>query len=190
MSPPQELFLARIAPEWATPASAQPAHYGLTMPDERPVVYLLAGLPGSGKTAHALDLESRGTVRLSVDEEMMARHGRLGVDYPAAEHMELLSPVVQQVRAQLIDQVKAGRSVVLDHGLGLRDERDAYKHLVESLGATWELLHFSADIEALVSRLADRQRLDTSAVPITEEMLRGMAASWEEPNGEGERLVR
>ena len=47
-----------------------------------PVVYLLCGLTGSGKTTYARQLEAAGAVRLSVDEEVYARHGRYGVDTP------------------------------------------------------------------------------------------------------------
>src|SRR5215207_8258600 len=49
-----------------------------------PVVYLLCGLTGSGKTTYARQLEAAGAVRLSVDEEVFARHGRYGVDYPTS----------------------------------------------------------------------------------------------------------
>ena len=160
------------------------------MPNPSPVVYLLAGLPGSGKTEHARRLESRGVVRLSVDEAMVASHGRLGVDYPAEEHAERLGPVIDQVRARLIDHVRSGRSVVLDHGLGLREERKKYKRLVEDLGATWELLYFEAETETLLTRLAERGRLNPDAIPITEEILIWMAESWEPPEDEGEQSVR
>lgn len=48
-----------------------------------PVVYLLVGLTGSGKTTYARRrLESAGAARLSVDERVHARHGRYRVDYP------------------------------------------------------------------------------------------------------------
>jgi hypothetical protein len=40
------------------------------------VVYLLCGLTGSRKTSYAKRLEAGGAVRLSVDEEVYARHGR------------------------------------------------------------------------------------------------------------------
>ncbi len=126
-------------------------------------------------------------MRLSVDEAMIASHGQLGIDYPVEEHTERLAPVVDQVRAQLIDHVQSGRSVVLDHGLGLREERDECKRLVEGIGAKWELLYFKADLETLLDRLGDRRRLDPGAVPITDEILRSMAASWEPPHGEGEQ---
>ena len=55
-----------------------------------PVVYLLCGLTGSGKTTYAKRLEAAGAVRLTVDEEVHARHGRYGVDYPTAEYFGLV----------------------------------------------------------------------------------------------------
>lgn len=121
-----------------------------------PVVYLLVGLPGSGKTTYAEALRERGVVRLSVDEAMTARHGRLGKDYPEADHLALLGPVVDEVRARLVELVRAGRDVVLDHGLGRRAERDDYKGLVTRHGGRWRLVHFAADRAELARRLAAR----------------------------------
>jgi hypothetical protein len=63
-----------------------------------PVVYLLCGLTGPGKTTCAKQLEAAGAVRLSVDEEVFARHGRYGVDYPASEYFALERPVVEELR--------------------------------------------------------------------------------------------
>jgi hypothetical protein len=66
-----------------------------------PVVYLLCGLTGSGKTTYARRLEAGGAVRLSVDEEVYARHGRYGVDYPMSEYFERERPVVEELPRRL-----------------------------------------------------------------------------------------
>lgn len=97
--------------------------------EERPVVYLLAGLTGSGKTTYAHELEAEGVLRLSVDEEVFARHGRHGIDYPEHEYPERERPVIRDVQKRLAEAVRAGQAVVLDYGLWLRSERDAYKNL-------------------------------------------------------------
>lgn len=75
---------------------------------------------------HAKALPRRGIDRLSVDEQVIARHGRLCKDYPEAEHLALLAPVIDEVKQQLIDLNRNGQSVVLDHGLGSKAEEDAW----------------------------------------------------------------
>ncbi|MGN9894744.1 AAA family ATPase [Micromonospora sp. L31] len=154
-----------------------------------PMVYLLVGLPGSGKSTYARKLEHDGVLRLSVDEQMITRHGRLGKDYPIEQHLDLLGPVVDGVRRQLITAVKTGRSVVLDHGLGRRSERDEYKQLVTSLGATWRLLHFHVDRDELLRRLAARNE-DAEYGVIDPEVLDWIATTSEEPHDEGEEIFR
>lgn len=150
-----------------------------------PVVYLLTGLPGSGKTTAARRLEIAGVVRLSVDDEMRARHGRLGEDYPACEHLALLPAVVSLIRGRVAAEVAAGRSVVLDHGLGRRAERDEWKSFVESLGAEWRLLFFDAPDAELVARLRDRQASGES-IPDVERFVEYMRRTSEPPDREGE----
>lgn len=76
-----------------------------------PVVYLLCGLTGSGKTTYARQLEAGGAVRLSVDEEVYARHGRYGVDYPMSEYFEREGPVVDELPRRLAELVESGHDV-------------------------------------------------------------------------------
>jgi predicted kinase len=90
-----------------------------------PLVYLLAGLTGSGKTTFAKDLEAAGVVRLSVDEEVFARHGRHGIDYPEREYPARERPVVEHTRQRLVELIQAGHSVVLDYGLWRRRDANA-----------------------------------------------------------------
>lgn len=156
----------------------------------RPVVYLLAGLTGSGKTTYAKALEHRGVTRLSVDEEVHARHGRYGVDYPEDQYFALEAPVIEDVRARLVELIHDGQDVVLDHGLWRKADRDAYKKLVESHGSTWRLLHFRTDRDVLLQRLHERnQRADANALTVTPEALDDFYARFDEPHGEGEEII-
>jgi len=156
----------------------------------QPTVYLLAGLPGSGKSTYARRLEARGVVRVSVDAEMLARHGRIVADYPVESHVDLLGPVLEWATDRLLARVGAGASVVFDHGLGSRRERDRYKLIVESAGAQWKLVYFPAEIATLLDRLSARSVEDAAnSVPITPPMLAYLASVYEEPSGEGEELA-
>jgi predicted kinase len=155
-----------------------------------PVVYLLCGLTGSGKTTYAKQLEAGGAVRLSVDEEVFARHGRYGVDYPASEYFDLERPVVEELRRRLVALIESGHDVALDHGLWRRRDRDAYKRLIEAHGGTWRLLYLKADRDLLLQRLADRRgRGDPNAMPLTPSDLEDFITRFEEPTDEGEEPV-
>ena len=157
------------------------------MRDETPTVYLLAGLPGSGKTTYAKALESEGVVRLAV-EEIQSRHGVFGVDYPDEAHFDYLAGVLDEINRQLIDHVEAGHDVVLDYGLGQREERDFYKSLVEEHGGQWCLIHFSVDHTELIRRLEQRNaRSDIRTT--TPAMLDMMASVSQDPHGEGETVA-
>ena len=154
------------------------------------VVYLLCGLTGSGKTTYARRLEAAGAVRLSVDEEVYARHGRYGVDYPMSEYFDRERPVVEELPWRLVELVESGHDVVLDYGLWRRRDRDAYKRLVEAHGGRWRLLYFKVDREVLRQRLADRnRRADANALMVTPSALEDFIARFDEPVGEGEELV-
>ena len=85
----------------------------------------------SGKTTYAKRLEAAGAVRLTVDEEVYARHGRYGVDYPSSAYFELERPVVEEFRRRLLELVESGQDVAYDHGMWRRSDRDACKRLVE-----------------------------------------------------------
>jgi predicted kinase len=155
-----------------------------------PVVYLLCGLTGSGKTTYAKRLETRGAVRLSVDEEVFVRHGRYGVNYPMEEYFQRERPVVEEPRRRLVELVESGRDVVLDYGLWRRSDRDAYKRLIEAHGGRWRLLYFKVDPEVLVWRLADRNRReDANALAVTPSALEDFVARFDEPLDEGQELV-
>jgi predicted kinase len=156
-----------------------------------PVVYLLCGLTGSGKTTYAKRLEAGGAVRLTVDEEVYARHGRYGVDYLSSEYFELERPVVEEFRRRLVELVESGQDVVYDHGMWRRSDRDAYKRLVEEHGGSWRLLYFKVDRDVLLQRLIDRnRRSDANAMPLLPADLEDFIARFEEPADEGEELVR
>ena len=161
------------------------------MRDDRPDVVLMCGVAGSGKTTYAKELEVRGYVRLSVDEEIWDRFGRFGIDYDASSYDAHTEVVRRAVDEQLTRLVRQGRDVVLDSSLWQRSRREECKRLVERAGGRWRLIYLEADVALLRERLRQRaQRFDPNAAfPITDELLERLLRGFEVPSGEGEEVV-
>lgn len=151
----------------------------------------MCGIAGSGKTTYAKDLEARGYVRLSVDEEIWRRFGRYGVDYEPAEYGQHTEVARQAVRERLLSLVAEGRDVVVDSSFWQRSRRQEYKRLVEQAGGRWRLLYLRADPAVLRARLRGRaERCDANAAfPVTGELLARYLEDFEPPSGEGEEVI-
>ncbi|MFM9447224.1 AAA family ATPase [Streptomyces acidiscabies] len=118
------------------------------------------------------------------------RHGRYGVDHPESEYFAREAPAVAEVRRELVELVTAGRSVVVDHGLWRRKEREDWKNLVREAGGVVRLLYFPVAREELLRRLNERNRRDdANALTVTESTLDDFFARFEPPHGEGEEII-
>ena len=156
----------------------------------KPIVYMLCGLTGSGKTTYAKRLVDGQTVRLSIDEFIFDRHGHYGVDYPEPEYAGLYGPAVAEMKRRLAELLRAGTSVLLDFGFWTRAQREEFKRAIEENGGRWELWYFKADEKTLEGRLELRnRRQDANSLTVTREALRDFMSSFEEPHGEGEIVV-
>ncbi len=108
------------------------------MPDQ-PTLYLLVGLPGSGKTTLALEIEAERTaLRLSPDEWMLPLFG--------ASDPDGLRDVLEGRLLWVAHRaLRGGLDVVVDFGLWGRDERAALADLARHAGARCEVLHCRVD---------------------------------------------
>lgn len=90
----------------------------------RPIVVLLCGVAGSGKTTYAQQLETEGYVRLSIDEEVWAKSGRYGIDYDPADYAQLSAAAESVLRERLVTLIRQSRDVVVDYNVWQRASRD------------------------------------------------------------------
>jgi predicted kinase len=160
------------------------------MQPSRPRVVMMCGLSGSGKTTYARQLETEGFARLSIDEEIFARYGRYGIDYPADNWVQYQAEAELALKERLGELVRAGRNVVVDFSFWNRAFRDEWKHLIDVAGGAWELVFIKVDPAALPGRLAGRRDdADANAFPVMPEMLAFFIEGFEFPDGEGEIVV-
>ncbi|MGW4808291.1 AAA family ATPase [Kitasatospora sp. NPDC004272] len=155
------------------------------------LVVLMCGLPGSGKSTCAKALERRGFVRLSIDEVVWARTGRDAALLDPAVYERLKAEAEEELWQELVRLLEARRPVVVDYSFWRRSTRERYKALVERHGCRWELVRLRAELPVLLRRLAVRNRReDANSVTVSAETLRRYFDAFEEPVGEGERVIQ
>ena len=155
-----------------------------------PLVVMMCGVAGSGKTTFSKQLEKNGFVRLSIDEEIWATHGRYGIDFPMEKMEEYKKEAESKLRTILLKLIQNKQQVVIDFSFWDRARRDDYKQLIETSGGKWKLIYIKVDPVELRNRLNIRnQRLDANSFPISEELLTSYLEGFEIPEGEGEVVV-
>jgi len=118
----------------------------------RPTLFLICGLPGSGKTALARRLEQeRGAVRLTPDEWLWSLFG--GDREKADVNRTAIEGLQWEVAARALDE---GADVVLDWGFWSRAERDDFRKRASAHGARVEVRFLDATDREISERLGGR----------------------------------
>jgi predicted kinase len=147
----------------------------MARPLSTPKLIIVCGLPGSGKTTHAKQLEAElRAVRFCPDEWMEALAVNLWDETMRGKIEALQWHVGQQLLA-------SGVSVIIEWGTCGRSERDALRLRARELGAAVELHYFSASVDVLFERLQHR---GMERPPITREQLVRWAEAFQTPTEE------
>lgn len=156
-----------------------------------PLVVMMCGVAGSGKTTFSQKLEKEGFIRLSIDEEIWASNGRYGIDFPVEKYEEYKVDAEVKLRNQLINLILDKQHVVIDFSFWQRSRRNEYKRLIEESGGEWKLIYLKVHPKDLHERLRIRShRFDANAAfPITEKILISYLNGFEVPTGEGEIVI-
>ena len=130
------------------------------MSNVTPKLIIVCGLPGSGKTTLAKNLEIKmNAIRFCPDEWM----GELSIDL----YDETRRGKIETLQWQLIQQLLArGLIAIIEWGTWGRAERDMLRLKARELGAKVELYFLSAPLEILFDRI---KRRGMENPPIREE---------------------
>ena len=144
----------------------------------KPTIFLLCGLPFSGKTTYAKKLEKEGVIRFTLDEQLFQKFGR---DFVSG-YIEKEKETKRYLKEKCLEYIKEGRSVVLDFGFWKKVERDEYKLFVDQINAKWQLLYFNVPMKELKKRLRLRNNRDLKNNHfISESMLENFSDQFEVP---------
>ncbi|MEH6991496.1 ATP-binding protein [Neobacillus drentensis] len=159
--------------------------------DFTPLVVMMCGVAGSGKTTFEQQLEKEGFVRLSIDEEIWATNGRYGIDFPVEKYEKYKEDAERKLWNQLVKLIQDKQRVVVDFSFWQLSRRNQYKQLIEEAGGKWKLIYLKVHPNVLRERLKIRsQRFDANAAfTITEEILTSFLSGFEAPIGEGEIVI-
>jgi len=146
---------------------------------------IICGLPGSGKTTHAKELELRlGAVRLAPDEWMDALSINLWDEAKRAQIEALQWKIAQRLLALDV-------TVIIEWGTWGKSERDGLRLGARELGAAVELHYLTASLDVLFERL---QRRGIETPPIKREQLFEWFEAFQAPTADelalfDERLI-
>ena len=155
---------------------------------EKPTLYLMVGLPGSGKTTRAKELEQETrAVRFTPDEWHIFLFGDdFGDNSPEARALhDQRHDRVEQLMWSLGKRLLAqGVSVILDFGFWAREQREEKYREAQALGADFQIRYVHAPLEELCRRLDARARADRKDVfqTITRQDMEQWAALFQEPD--------
>jgi predicted kinase len=136
---------------------------------------IVCGLPGSGKTTHARQLQTRlRAIRLCPDEWMDA----LSLEVWDEGRREKIENLQWQLGQQLLN---LGLTVIIEWGTWGRSERDALRLRARELGAAVELHYLSAPVEILLDRI---QRRGMESPAVQREQLLQWASAFQAPTAE------
>jgi predicted kinase len=140
-------------------------------------MFVMVGLPASGKTRRARELASAwNALRLTPDEWMVPLFGQL---QPERKRNVLEGRLIWLALCAL----RIGVNVVLDFGVWGKDERSALRALAASVGATSELVYLQVDEEEQWHRVQARSMSDaTTAFQMTKADLERWRQIFQPPD--------
>ena len=147
----------------------------------RPIVYVLCGFIGAGKTTFARKLEARtGAVRITKDEWLIRL---IGNDPTIDGYADYDHRVVELSRDIAFQFVEKGIDVILDEGFWAKEERVLIRRRVEAMGAKAVLYYLDTPIETIRERVARRSAdLPTDSFQISGALLDYYLPYWQPPS--------
>lgn len=153
----------------------------------KPIVYVLCGFIGAGKTTLAKKLEeTTGAVRITKDEWLIRMVGNDPTIDGYEDYDHRMCELSRDVAFQLAEK---GIDVIIDEGVWEKEQRDILRRRSEDIGAQAVLYFLDTPIETIRERVARRNMNPAKdSFKISGDLLDDYLTYWQPP-GEDEEFV-
>lgn len=144
-------------------------------------MFVMVGLPGSGKTVRARELGAEhGALVLTPDSWAISIFGSQDRHQEPGGMRWLLEG---RLVGLAVEALRLGVSVVLDFGVWSRDERSALRWLAQAVGASCQIVYLPVEPDVQWQRIHDRwQSSPAENFPMYESELPGWSEAFEVPD--------
>ncbi len=158
-----------------------------TLMKRKPIVYLICGFIGAGKTTFAKKLEENtGAVRITKDEWSIRL---IGNDPTVDGYEEWDCNICGLSRDVAFYLAGKGIDVIIDEGFWAKEQRDEMRRRTDAIGAQAVMYYVDTPIEAIRDRVLGRNsNLAKDSFEISREMLDRYLVYWQPP-GEDEDYI-
>ena len=146
-------------------------------------LYLMVGLPCSGKTTKAKELETElRAIRLTPDEWQVNLFGHDTLDPDHDRRHSLIEDMLWQIAARVLS---LGTNIILDFGFWAKEERDDYRSRAGKIGARSEIVFMDVEEEELLKRVRMRNESLTNTIAyIPEDLMISWIRFFQRPDAD------
>ena len=154
----------------------------------KPIVYLICGFIGAGKTTFAKKLEEKtGAVRVTKDEWSIRL---IGNDPTIDGYAEWDRKIIDLSRDFAFNLVRKGIDVVMDEGFWEKETRDEMRRRADAIGAKVVMYYLETPIETIRERVVGRNNnLTGDSFKISREMLDNYLKDWQPPTEDEDYIL-
>jgi predicted kinase len=154
----------------------------------KPIVYLICGFIGAGKTTFAKKLEEKtGAVRITKDEWSIRI---IGNDPTIDGYEEWDTKIIELSRDVAFQLAEKGIDVIIDEGFWAKEQRDELRRKIDAIGAKAVMYYVETPIETIRDRVVGRNNnLTKDSFKISREMLDNYLNYWQPPSEDEDYIL-
>ncbi len=154
----------------------------------KPIVYLICGFIGAGKTTFAKKLEEKtGAVRITKDEWSIRL---IGNDPAVAGYAQWDRKIIDLSRDVAFYLAEKGIDVIMDEGFWEKETRNEMRRRIAAIGAKEVMYYVDTLIETILERVVGRNvNLTKDSFKISREMLDNYLKNWEPPTKDEDYIL-